>query len=116
MDEASVAFADALERNEPDVAKRVHLYALVSRMRVLSSERVVEQADAGMRTIMETYRGPNRSLRESPREPNLARWIPCVPSAMPAARNDGRSSPAASSARRRQGEVATRSGPASELA
>jgi hypothetical protein len=64
MDEASIAFADALERNEPDVAKLVHLYALVSRMRMLSSERVVEQADAVMRTIMETYRGPNRSLRE----------------------------------------------------
>lgn len=65
IDEASIAFADALERSEADVAKLVRLYALVSRMRVLSSsERVVEQADAVMRTIMETYHAPNRSLRE----------------------------------------------------
>jgi len=65
MDEASAAFADAFERSEADVAKLVRLYALVSRMRVVSSERVVEQADAVMRTIMETYRAPNRSLREA---------------------------------------------------
>ena len=64
MDEASAAFADALERSELDVAKLVRLYALVSRMRVVSSERVVEQADAVMRTIMETYHAPNRSLRQ----------------------------------------------------
>ena len=31
---------------------------------MLSSERVVEQADGVMRTIMETYHAPNRSLRE----------------------------------------------------
>ena len=64
IDEASIAFADALERSEPDAAKLVRLYALVSRMRVLSSERVVEHADAVMRTIMETYHAPNTSLRE----------------------------------------------------
>jgi hypothetical protein len=68
MDEASAAFADALERSEADVAKLVRLYALVSRMRVVSSERVVEQADAVMRTIMETYRAPNRSLGEATEE------------------------------------------------
>ena len=68
MDEASAAFADALERSEADVAKLVRLYALVSRMRVVSSERVVEQADAVMRTILETYRSPNRSLREATEE------------------------------------------------
>jgi hypothetical protein len=64
MDDASAAFADALERSEVDVAKLVRLYALISRMRVVASERVVEQADGVMRTIMETYRAPNRSLRE----------------------------------------------------
>jgi len=64
IDEASIAFADAFEHSEADVAKLVRLYALVSRMRVLSSERVVEQADAVMQTIMKTYHAPNRSLRE----------------------------------------------------
>lgn len=64
MDEASIAFADALERSEADVPKLVRLYALVSRMRVLSSERVVEQADAVMKNIIETYRAPNTSVRD----------------------------------------------------
>jgi hypothetical protein len=64
MDEASTAFADALEHNEVDVAKLVRLYALVSRMRMLSSEPVVDRADAVMRTLVETYHAPNVSLRE----------------------------------------------------
>ena len=62
IDEASNAYADALQSTEVDVAKVVHLYALVSRMRILASREVVEQADKVMRTIMDTYRGPNRTI------------------------------------------------------
>lgn len=62
IDEASKAYADALQSTEVDVAKVVHLYALVSRMRILASREVVEQADTVMRTIMDTYRGPNRTI------------------------------------------------------
>jgi len=65
IEEASNAFADALEHNETDTAKLVRLYALVSRMRVLSSERVVERADLVMQRIMETYGAPNRSIRDA---------------------------------------------------
>jgi hypothetical protein len=64
MEDASNAFVDALERSDPDAAKLVPLYALVSRMRVLSSPTVVEEADRVMETIVTTYRQPNRSLRE----------------------------------------------------
>ena len=64
IEQASKAYADALEHNEVDVAKLVTLYALVSRMRVLSSQRVVEQSDAVMRMIMETYAAPNTSIRD----------------------------------------------------
>lgn len=64
MDEASTAFADALGRSDPDLGKIVHLYALVNRMRVLSSTTVVDEADGVMRTLMTTYNEPNRSLRE----------------------------------------------------
>ena len=60
--EASSSYADALQRTEVDVAKIVRLYSLVSRMRIVASREVVGQADAVMRTIMDTYRGPNRTI------------------------------------------------------
>ena len=60
--EASSSYADALQRTEVDDAKIVRLYSLVSRMRILASREVIEQADAVMRTIMDTYRGPNRTI------------------------------------------------------
>lgn len=63
--EASQSYADALEHTEIDVAKIVRLYAVVSRMRVLSSQRVVEHAEMVMRMIMEAYRAPNRTIREA---------------------------------------------------
>jgi hypothetical protein len=64
IDEASKSYADALERTEVDPANIVRLYALVSRMRVLSSQRIVEQANGVVRLIMDTYGAPNRTLRE----------------------------------------------------
>jgi hypothetical protein len=62
IDEASSSYADALERTEVDAAKIVRLYALVSRMRMIAAREVVEKADTVMRTIMDTYRGPNRTI------------------------------------------------------
>jgi hypothetical protein len=64
IEEASTTYADAVEHNEFDAAKLVRLYALVSRMRVLSSEPVVEQAERVMRTIMESYAAPNKTIRD----------------------------------------------------
>jgi hypothetical protein len=62
IDEASNAYADAFQRTEVDVAKVVRLYALVSRMRIVASRNVIEQADAVMQMIIDTYRGPNRTI------------------------------------------------------
>jgi hypothetical protein len=45
-------------------SKLVGLYALVSRMRVLSSPSVIENADRVMRLIVDTYLGPNITLRD----------------------------------------------------
>ncbi len=64
IEEASKSLADAIEHSEVDAAKLVRLYALVSRMRVLSSQRVVEQADTVMRRLMEMYAAPNRTIHE----------------------------------------------------
>jgi len=64
IEEASASYADAIEHSEIDATKLVNLYALVSRMRVLSSQSVVEQADEVMRTIMEAYAAPNKTIRD----------------------------------------------------
>jgi hypothetical protein len=64
IEQASKSYADAIEHSEIDVAKLVGLYALVSRMRVLSSQRVLEQADMVMQMIMDTYAAPNTTIRD----------------------------------------------------
>ena len=64
IEEASKLYADALEHDEADTSKLVRLYALVSRMRLLSSPAVIASADSVMRTIIETYLGPNVTFRE----------------------------------------------------
>jgi len=57
-------YADAYEHNEADAAKLVNLYALVSKMRVLSSPRIVANADRVVRVIIETYLAPNKTFRD----------------------------------------------------
>jgi hypothetical protein len=63
IEEASKLYADALEHDTADTSKLVALYALVSRMRVLSPP-VVEKADRVMRAIVDTYLGPNKTFRQ----------------------------------------------------
>ena len=64
IEEASKCFTDAFEHEITDASKLFRLYALVSRMRVLSSKDVIEQADRVMRVIAETYLAPNKSIRD----------------------------------------------------
>jgi hypothetical protein len=64
IEEASKLYADALEHDKADTSKLVRLYALVSRMRVLSSPAVIESADSVMRAIVETYFAPNITFRD----------------------------------------------------
>ena len=64
IEEASRLYADAYEHDDAKVSNLVNLYALVSRMRVLSSPQIIESADQVVRTIIETYRAPNRTLRD----------------------------------------------------
>jgi hypothetical protein len=66
IEQASESYTDAIEHDlaKADVPKLVRLYALVSRMRVLSSQGVIEQADRVMRDIIEKYLGPNKAIRE----------------------------------------------------
>jgi hypothetical protein len=60
-DEAIDAKTVALEHEKAEFAKLVSLYALIGRMNLLSSPKIVEMAESIAHTIMETYRGPKKS-------------------------------------------------------
>jgi hypothetical protein len=62
--EASRLYADALSHEKDDIADVVQLYALVARMRLLTSRAVVGAAELVMDSVIETYRQPNRTLHE----------------------------------------------------
>jgi hypothetical protein len=62
--EASRLLGDAWVNDKPEMSNLIGLYAMVSRMRVRSSPRVIEIAGRVALTIVETYFSPNRTLRE----------------------------------------------------
>ena len=66
IEEASKWYVDAYEHDQAEVANLVNLYALVSRMRILSSSPIVESADRVVRRIIETYLAPNKTFRDLP--------------------------------------------------
>jgi hypothetical protein len=64
IDEASRLYADALVHDKAEVSALVSVYALISRMRVVSSSAVVEKAEAVVRLIADTYFAPNKTFPE----------------------------------------------------
>jgi hypothetical protein len=66
IEEASRWYADAYEHDNAKVSNLVSLYALVSRMRALSSPEIVESADRVVAIIIETYLAPNKTFRDVP--------------------------------------------------
>jgi|SRR5271166_2260023 len=64
MEDASKAFGDALQHDKPDGSALVEIYTKISRMRVLSSPKVVESADQVVRAIVDQYLAPNLPLPE----------------------------------------------------
>src|SRR5215831_8145629 len=64
IEEASRLYTEAYEHDEAEISKLVNLYALVSKMRVVSSPRIVENADRVVRVIIETYLAPNKTFRD----------------------------------------------------
>jgi hypothetical protein len=61
---ASKAYGDALRNSEPHIPELVSLYAMISRMRIRSLPHTIACVDKIMRTIIDTYFSPNRSVRE----------------------------------------------------
>ena len=64
IDEASKLYGDALVRNEAEIAALVSVYGLISQMYVVSSPSVVEEAEAAVRMIVDTYFAPNKTFTE----------------------------------------------------
>jgi hypothetical protein len=64
IDEASKLYADALVHDNSEVSALVNMYALIGRMRILSSDAVVEGAEAVARMIVDTYFAPNKTFPE----------------------------------------------------
>lgn len=64
VNEASRLWIDALTNDQPELSKTVALYALVSQMRILSSPKVVEEADKVARLIVDFYPKPNKTFSE----------------------------------------------------
>jgi hypothetical protein len=61
---ASKAYGNAIVSNEPQIQDLVDLYAMISRVRVLSRPQTVACADRIMRTTIDTYFAPNKTMRE----------------------------------------------------
>jgi hypothetical protein len=57
---------DALVSDKSEIPQLVSLYALIGRMRILSSDRVVQAAERAGRLIIETYLSPNREFGDLP--------------------------------------------------
>src|SRR5262249_877506 len=62
--ESARLLGDALSPQKDDIADMVGLYALVGRMRLVSSPAVVAAADQIILGIIATYQGPNLALHE----------------------------------------------------
>ena len=61
---ASKAYGDAIINSEPKMPELVDLYAMVSRMRALGMSKTTACADIVMRSIVETYSTPNRTVAD----------------------------------------------------
>ena len=66
IEEASRRYADAIVNDRSEVSKLVDLYALIARMKILSSDTVIEAAEKAGRLILDTYLSPNRTFVDLP--------------------------------------------------
>jgi hypothetical protein len=66
IEEASRLYADALTSDKSEIPQLVNLYALIGRMRIVSSDQVVQAAERAGRLMIETYLSPNREFVDLP--------------------------------------------------
>jgi hypothetical protein len=60
--DASKLYTDALEHDTTEITKLVDIYATLNRIRVLSSPKVIAEADSALRMIVETYANENATF------------------------------------------------------
>jgi hypothetical protein len=61
---ASKTYGEAIASSEPQIQDLINLYAMTSRMRVLSRPRTVACADNIIRATIDTYFKPNKTIRD----------------------------------------------------
>ncbi len=64
IEEAAKCYIDALLQEKPDIPSVVVLYAKMSRMRVVSSDQVIESAEQLIGQIINTYSAPAKTFTE----------------------------------------------------
>ena len=64
IEQTSKLYGDALMHSAVDTPTLIEVYALISRMRVISSPELVEKADAALRSIVDVYFLPNKTMAE----------------------------------------------------
>jgi hypothetical protein len=64
IDEATELYADALEHDKAELPRLLKLYALIGKMELLSSPKVLKMAQGIGHTIIQTYRGPKKTFNE----------------------------------------------------
>jgi hypothetical protein len=62
IQDASRLYVDALEHSTTEISKLVDIYATLNRMRVLSSPKVIAEADNALRMIIDTYAKENTTF------------------------------------------------------
>ena len=64
IDDAAKTYGDALIHNKLETTGLIDLHALVSRMRIVSSQPVIESAIKVVKVITDTYNQPNKTPEE----------------------------------------------------
>jgi len=64
IDDAAKSYGDALMNDKLETTGLIDLHALVSRMRIVSSQPVIESAIKVVKVITDTYNQPNKTPQE----------------------------------------------------
>jgi hypothetical protein len=62
--EATESYIEALTCDVPNLSRTIALYALISRMRIMSSLEVIEEAEKITRAIVDTYSLENKTFSD----------------------------------------------------
>jgi hypothetical protein len=61
-DEASKSYIEAVTSDTPDLSRTMAVYALINRMRVLSSPKVIQEAERVAQLIVDSYSKENKTF------------------------------------------------------